>query len=73
MCVMCVNPPKQNKTKKTRKKIYIIYVKCIYLFSTSSIFEALPQILYLCIEMLLDYSIFANYNISLLYHEIYTL
>lgn len=45
----------------------------IYLFSLSSIFEALPQILYLCIEMQLDYSIFANNNISLLYHEMYKL
>lgn len=45
----------------------------IFIF-LSSIFEALPQILYLCIEMQLDYSIFANNNnISLLYHEMYNL
>lgn len=35
--------------------------------------EALPQILYLCIEMQMDYSIFANNNISRLYHEMYNL
>lgn len=39
----------------------------------SSIFEALPHILYLCIEMQMDYSIFANNNKSLLYHEMYNL
>lgn len=45
-----------------------------YLFWMSSIIEALPHILYLCIEMQLEYSIFANNNnISLLYHEMYNL
>lgn len=56
---------------KKEKEIY--HICEMYLFSLSSIFEALPQILYLCIEMQLDYIIFANNNIPLLYHEMYNL